>query len=327
MLPNFLVIGAPRSGTTSLYEYLRAHPDVYMSTVKEPDFFTYPSLDRVNPIGTEVAVRDIHDDAQHDAALARDLAEYERLYAGHRDERCLGEASAVYLGDPTAAWHLRTYVPDAPFIVVLREPADRAYSHFHHAKRLYTEGGLTSPPGAEGRTVDEEFERAIEVASQEGMPAETVSEPEIWVRAGYYHRHLTRWFELFPREQFAIFLYEDLATDERGLMRRVYEHIGVDPSFELPTTEAFNATVVPRNAKLFSFFTTNNPVMRRAKELAPAQVRGLAVRTRNRVLGDRKPDFEPELRSRLLALYRDDTMDLQDLIGRDLSGWLDPAVG
>ena len=322
MLPNFFVIGAPRSGTTSVYEYLNAHPDVFMSTTKEPDFFARPALDEVHPLGGEPEERSLRDDAATNDELVVELPRYEGLWGGASGQSRLGEASALYLGHPTAAWHLRSYVPDAPFVVILRDPAERAFSHVVHATRIYAEQGVASPEGAEGRTIDEEFRRAVDVATTEGMPESTVSEPEIWVRAGFYHAHLTRWFELFPREQFAIFLFEDLAADPAGVMKTVYGHLGIDASFTVPTTEAFNASVVPKNQKLFRAFTTANPVMKRARALAPTRVRAFAVRTRNKYLGSGKPEAEDDLSATLRSIYRDDTERLQDLIGRDLGAWL-----
>jgi hypothetical protein len=323
MLPNFFVIGAPRSGTTSVYEYLDAHPDVYMSTTKEPDFFAQPEVDAVHPLGGEPQERSLVDDAEQSPDLAAQLAPYQKLFAGATGQSRRGEASALYLGHPTAAWHLRSYMPDAPVVVILRNPAERAFSHVVHAKRIYAESGVSSPAGAEGRTIDEEFERAVKVATTEGMPEVTVSEPEIWVRAGFYHAHLTRWFELFPREQFAIFLFEDLATDAPGVMKTIYGHLGIDVSFKLPTTEAFNASVVPKNQRLFQAFTTTNPIMKQAKSLAPPRVRAFAGRTRNKYLGGAKPEVEDDLGATLQSIYREDTERLQDLIGRDLTAWLD----
>lgn len=324
MLPNFFVIGAPRAGTTSLYEYLNAHPDIFMSTVKEPDFFASTAWDDVHPLGGEPEERPVRDDIERSAELTNEFPGYERLFRGANSQSRLGEASAIYLGHPTAAWHLRSYFPDARFVVVLRDPTERAFSHVVHAKRVYAEQGVDSPEGAEGRSIDEEFERAVDVAMLEGMPENTVSEPEIWVRAGFYHAHLTRWFELFPRDRFALFLFEDLATDPDGVMRAIYEHLGVDDSFTLPTKEAFNASVVPKNQRVFRMFTTANPVMKRARDLAPTRVHAFAVRTRNRYLGRGKPQVEDELSTKLRSIYRDDTERLQQLIDRDLTHWLTP---
>ena len=119
MFPNAMVIGAPRSGTTSVYEYLNAHPDVYMSPVKEPDFFSYPSLDAVyrpDPSGPPTP----EEDARNKAALQEDLDRYQALFDDAGNAKIRGEASAIYLGHPTAAEHIRR------FTVPLPQPAPRA---------------------------------------------------------------------------------------------------------------------------------------------------------------------------------------------------------
>ncbi len=322
MLPNFFVIGAPRSGTTSLYEYLDAHPDVSMSTVKEPDFFARPSLDAVHPLGQQ-GTGALDEVAAADPTLAAELAEYEGLFSGAGDEKRRGEASAIYLGHPTAAWHLRAFVPDAPLVAILRDPAERAFSHFIHGRRIYAEYGRTSAVGADDRTVDEEFNRVVDMAYRDGVPEVARTDPEVWIRSGLYFEHLTRWYSLFPTEQLLVALFEDLAGDPDDLMRRIFAFIGVDEDFQLPTTEAFNVSVVPRSRRLFTLLTTKNPLMRYARAVAPARVRAVAMRTRNRFLGSEKPPIDPELHHKLRAIYRDDTSALMELIGRDLSSWMD----
>ena len=325
-LPNFFVIGAPRSGTTSTYEYLRAHPDVYMSPVKEPDFFADAILDRVHPLGAESG-ESLETIATSAAELAAPLERYMALFDGADNQTSRGEASAVYLAHPTAVWHLHTYVPDAKFVAILRDPAERAYSHFVHASRIYAEHGRKAVVGAEGRSVDEEFSRAIDAALANGMPQCTKSDAEVWIRSGFYSAHLTRWWSLIPREQVLVRRFEDLETDENEFVKDIYGFLGIDASFALPTTEAFNASVVPRSRRLFSFFTTKNPLMRHARRIAPARVRALAMRTRNRYLASAKPTLDPQLRAKLVDVYRDDITSLQDLLGWDLSSWLRSEPG
>jgi hypothetical protein len=325
-LPNFFVIGAPRSGTTSLYEYLAAHPDVYMSTVKEPDFFIRPSLALAHPLGgTERA--DLDADAARFQELAKDLRWYRSLLAAAARQARVGEASAIYLGNPIAPWHLRGYVPNAKLIAVLRNPTERAFSHLVHAKRIYAEHGQAAATGAEGMSVDDAFAAAVDTALRDGPFEETKSDPEVWVQSGFYHLHLTRFLSYFPAEQLKVFLFEDLSQQPREMLREIFAFLGIDDTFELPTTEAFNASVVPRSQTLFSFFTTKNSLMRKARAVAPTKVRAIALRTRNRLLGSGKPPLDADLRGKLDAIYREDILRLQEHLGRDLSGWLGQEAG
>jgi hypothetical protein len=110
-LPNFLIVGAAKCGTTSLYEYLRQHPDVYMSPLKEPRYFPSFGVLQGDPV-------------------VRDRAEYEQLFDGAKTERAIGEASPQYLHAPEAAERIAAELPDARIIVSLRNPADRAYSSY-----------------------------------------------------------------------------------------------------------------------------------------------------------------------------------------------------
>lgn len=124
MLPNFLAIGAPRAGSTSLYHYLREHPDVYMSPIKETNYFWYEGQ-------------------QEDRPAIRTRAEYERLFDGVKNERAIGEASPQYLGSRTAPERIARELPDVRLIVSLRNPADRAWSAWQ--KRV-SNGRETRPP-------------------------------------------------------------------------------------------------------------------------------------------------------------------------------------
>ena len=211
---------------------------------------------------------------------------------------------------------------------MLRNPTERAFSHLVHAKRIYAEHGQTGAVGAaEGMSVDDAFEAAVETALRDGPFDETKSDPEVWVQSGFYHLHLTRFLSHFPAEQLKVFLFEDLSERPHELMREIFGFLGIDDSFELPTTEAFNASVVPRNRQLFSLFTTKNPLMRKARAIAPTSVRAFALRTRNRLLGSGKPPLDVDLGSKLDAIYRQDILALQDHLGRDLSGWLGEDSG
>jgi hypothetical protein len=315
LLPNFLVIGAPRCGTTSLYEYLNGHPDVYMSPVKEPDFFSRRALDNYYFPGPEAPPGE---EEKRKAALDAEMAKYAALFEGAGSQKRRGEASAIYLAHPTSAAHIRRYIPDARLVAILRDPADRAHSHFVHATRVRTE--YEGAPDA-AKELSREFEEAVDRALESGCPERTTNEPEIWVRAGFYHKHLCRFRSIFPENQVKVFLFKELANDPQNLIAEVLRFLEIDDSYRLPTTTAFNASVVPKNRGVFRFFTTRNPLMRAARSLAPPKLRGAAMRARNRVLAGTKPAMDPGLRRRLVEIYREDIEQLEGLLGRDLSGW------
>jgi hypothetical protein len=316
MLPNCLVIGAPRSGTTSVYEHLNAHPDVYMSPVQEPDFFSLRSLEQIDPPGS---TRSAEEEAQSCSAYHESLCQYTALFDGAGETRIRGEASAVYLPHPCAAANIRKYVPDAKLIAILRDPAERFHSHYEHTRRIRSEQGGTVD---QDQQLQEDLVRAIDYAGSHGLSGLEDTEPAWWLRIGFYHQHLTRFHALFPKAQMRVLLFEDLARDSQGFMTEIFRFLEIDDSFTLPTTAAFNATVAPRSKGVFRFFTTRNPVMRYLRSVAPASLRGMAVRTRNSALGGGKPTLLPEMRRKLVSIYREDIEQLQGLLEKDLSAWL-----
>lgn len=111
--PNFFIVGAPKAGTTSLYEYLRRTPGVYMSSIKEPRYFT-----TIDPV--EVTAM----------PPVRDKAKYLGLFQGAQDAVAIGEASVTYLRDPETPRRIHDAVPDARIIVLLRDPVERAFSDY-----------------------------------------------------------------------------------------------------------------------------------------------------------------------------------------------------
>jgi len=141
-LPNFLIIGAAKAGTTSLHHYLRQHPDVFMAP-REPRYFARAGADADHPV-------------------VRTREAYEQLFAGVTTEHAIGEASPQYLHHLAAPDEIAADLPDAKLIVSLRNPADRAYSSY--LGRLIA-GGERRPAGEALRPGTLDFERSLYAAS------------------------------------------------------------------------------------------------------------------------------------------------------------------
>jgi hypothetical protein len=280
--PNFLIIGAGRAGTTSLYEYLRQHPDVFMSPVKEPNFFAFAdgSLPERGPGAAWLRRTSV-----------TTLRDYEALFADAGAAAATGEASPRYLRTPAAPALMRELVPGARLVAILRNPVERAYAHYLGLRR----DGLEPAASFEEALRDEE-RRLRENWPQAGM-----------VEAGFYNRHLSRYHELFPREQVRVYLHEDLAADPSGLLRDLFSFLGVDPGFSPDTSGVHGRTGVVRN-----------PVLRAAWERSARLRESLGVALPERA----GVPLAPDTRARLLEVYRSDILALEQLIERDLSAWL-----
>lgn len=302
-MPNFLVIGAAKSGTTALYYYLKQHPQVYVSGVKEPHFFAY---DSETPNWQGPVDPDWY-------TLVSDIEAYRGLFGGVSKEVAIGEASTHYLYLPKAHDRIRHHVPEVKLIAVLREPAERAYSNF-----LYL--------SLEGKEPLIDFAQALQ---EEEYRIQNNWAP-IWhyKQKGFYYTQLKRYYDVFEREQIRVYLYEDLNENPAGVLRDVYKFLGVDSTFVPDISMRYNASGVPKNERvrvLYNFLNRPHPVKSVFKPLFPKELRRrLRARSlnalRNRYLA--KPPFPVEVRQQLAEEYKEDVLKLQGLIQRDLSKWL-----
>ena len=294
MKPNFLVIGAPRSGTTALYEGLAQHPEIYMSPRKEPWFAGFT--------GDPGPWR-----GPRDAQPVRTWVEYEELFAGARDERAVGEASTLYLAMPKSPTLIRESLPDARLVAILRDPVERAYSNFlEHVQ--------------EGRETEFDFLRAVELEGERRQKGWAPSWS--YTGLGYYGEQLDRYLAVFPREQLLVLLQEDLRADRAQLYRRIFAFLGVDPSFTptLPPRTNENSGL-PKSRLLHYLLTRPNP-LRQAMRRMLSDERRSAVHSWLLHYTLRRPRLQPGARRELIGRFREDILHTQQLLGRDLSAWL-----
>lgn len=293
MLPNFLIFGAGRSGTTSLYEYLRQHPQVFMSRVKETNYFAF---DGEIPDGPGAAwLR---------ATSVTTRAAYEALFANAGGARAIGEASPRYLEACGAAARIHALLPDVRLIAILRHPVERAFATYLAHRR----DGYDPAPTFEEALADQDRRR------QKRWPFEP------FVDAGFSGRHLTEYRRLFPARQLRIYLYEDLVRDPHGLMHDLFTFLEVDASVILNLSRRYGRTGVIRNPVIRVLWRRTQRLRMKVGPLLPSTWRHRMNAWAMRDLV--RPEMRAETRAALLRLYRDDTLLLQNLLERDLSGWL-----
>ena len=302
-MPNFLVIGAARSGTSSLYYYLKQHPEVYMSPVKETNFFALE--------GEELDFAGLRTPGLRRSIT--DIEAYRELFEGVSKETAIGEASPSYLYSPKAPARIGHHVPDAKLIAILRNPAERAFSHF-----LFFSVAIGCEPLAD-------FAQAIR--EEERRARDNWEWSWHYVRLGFYAAQLERYFRLFDENQIRIYLYEDLESDPIGLLQDIFRFLGVDEAFAPDTSIRHNPSGIPRSRGLHAFLRAlqRNPVRSLLRPLVPNWIR----RWLNRPVGSlwrgnlASQKLAPDMRRQLIDLYRDDILRLQELINRDLTGWLE----
>jgi hypothetical protein len=290
-LPNFIVIGAAKAGTTALYWYLVEHPAVFMSRVKETNYFAY---------GLDGSGRLLYGDPEMHRYPVTSLREYELLFADAGDATAIGEASPIYLECPQASARIREQLPSVRIICGLRQPVDRAYSDYQMYLR------------ARGRRLDPA--RDLTAGALWAQP------DSHWMRIGRYYEQLLRYFNAFPRARIHVFLSDDLGRSPERALRQMYRFLEVDDGFIPDLATPHNIGGMPASRLLERLFTSR--VLRSAvgpwiPEGAANWVRRFRTRTMREA-----PLLPRELRAELTNHFRDDILRTSELIGHDLAHWL-----
>lgn len=291
-VPDFFVVGAYRSGTTFLYQSLRQHPEVFLPTIKEPNFFAVDD----NPTATPELI----------ARSVVDRERYEALYRDAGSSQRTGDMSPEYLRNRSAPGRIHRSHPDAPLVAILRNPVDRVWSDYlMHRSR--------------GTERCESLAQAL--TEQDDRRAGTDRNAPHYIDAGMYHQQLTRYFEFFGRDQLLVLLYDDLLADPRSVLEKVFTHIGVEPSFEVLIEQGVNAGGVPKNALMASALRIKSKLAPHVRPAAADRLRPLWNRVLRRNLD--KPRMTDADRDALRGVYRREVEALEALIGRDLGRWLE----
>lgn len=286
-LPNFMIIGVAKAGTTSLFRYLDQHPQVFMCPVKGTNYFGYE--DAIDWKWSDEADPPL---LRHFQATT--FEEYEAHFAGATDEIGIGEASPQYFRCPTAARRIHECIPDVKLIASLRNPADRAFSGFMMRRRR-------------GEAVMDIYEELTPESSH--------------VREGFYYKRMKRYFDVFPRHQIKVYIFEEFKKDPAKVVVDMFDFLGVDTNFDPDTSTTYNPGGVPKYRLLNRLFY-DPTLIRTAKSMLPESAQEIVKKVRQQNL-ETPPKFPADLRADLLSLYREDILKLGGLLDRDLSIWLE----
>ena len=298
-LPNFLIIGAAKSGTTTLYDSLKQHPEIYFSPLKEPHFFSH-GLSR----NTQVSVERY---GKYQSPIT-DLETYKSLFNDVADETAIGEASTSYLIHPHAAKRIKQHIPDAKLIVILRNPVDRAYSSFLMQCRIQKKDMTDS------HKLLEDFKEQVKRAYGEN-------------NTGLYHRKIQNYLEFFDESQLKVIAFKKFLTDFEPVTQDVFSFLNVKSDVRVEKPRVRNKGGVPKNKLVFntleqlrqSFNSTIRPLI--PEQLVDRMYNSFTT-MRNKTL-DKPPELLPEVRHDLLMFYRDDILQLQETLNQDFSMWLE----
>jgi hypothetical protein len=292
--PQFVVVGAPKAGTSSLYEYLKQHPLLFMSPKKEPGFFCSYERDFKGP-GSHTFNKN----------LVTDPGEYLDLFAEAPRGSLTGEASTDYLSCPQAPLRLQEWNPAAKIIACLRNPIYRAYSEHRSLVRNMRE--------------QEGFATALRLESERRNEGWI---PLFWhVERGLYCDAIERYISAFGKGNVKIVFYEDLMRSPKLVVRTLFEFLGVKPA-PVDVSKMYNVSGYPLFKPLQSVLLKENRLKSSLKSLLREQTR---TRIKETVLWTRlqKKTMSQAEFGYLKTQFSSDVACLQDLLRTDLSHWVE----
>lgn len=285
-LPNFIMIGVAKAGTTSFFRYLDQHPQIYMTPIKATNFFGYEDA-------RNWKWREEGEPPMLQNFPVKTFEAYEASFAGATNEPAIGEVSPQYFRCPNAAQRIRECIPNAKLVVSLRNPAERAFSGFMMRTRR-------------GEVVKGFYEELTPQSSH--------------VKESFYYHRLKRYMDLFPKDQIKVYVFEEFKKNPADTVLDLYDFLGVDKGFVPDTSVRHNPGAVPKIRILNRLFYHPN-FINMAKSVVPERLHE-KLRHIQQLNQKATPKLPADLRSRLLSYYREDILKLETLLDRDLSIWL-----
>jgi len=289
LLPNLICPGTQKSATTTLYVLLRQHPDVYLPDVKETHFF---------------------DD---DGKYFKGILWYEKVFFSEvKGEKIIGDITPIYMYlDRMPQRIYDTLGENIKFIFMLRNPIDRAYSHYWMSyKRGYEK---------------ETFEKAIDLEKERIKTGQFAIRHFSYVDRGFYSKQIKRFLKYFPRENIQFIIFEDFIKNISGIMKQIFSFLEVYSNISINYNIKSNPAKMPKSIilrdfikepptlvkKTFRFLMPN----RKMRQKAIQAIENISYRTFE------EPELKLETKYKLLAIYEKDLKELENIIEKDLSLW------
>ena len=285
MKVDFFIVGAPKSATTSLFNYLSQHEGISMSSIKEPDFFSHLELNKqklyykVNPIS--------------------DIGKYHNLFLKKKKSQLFGEASVSYLFYPKVSERIFSYNPNAKIIIVLRNPVERAVSHYQMDKRL----GFIKYDLADVLN-DSTIKNHDQYYQQ-------------YVQIGFYYHQVKKYIDVFGTENICVLNYDDLKNNNKEFTAKALNFLSLKESQNINFESKYNSAKDFR-FKFFNFLYSKTIFRKVIKSIVPKKIISLL----EEILFDQKlPNVSANLENQLYDLFKEDVILLEKMLGINLSSW------
>ena len=296
-LPNFLIVGAAKCGTSSLHNYLNQHPDVFMPSynkvgmkVKEPRFL----------------IKDLVQHRLYNGVW--NWEEYKLLFNDVKNEISIGESSVLYLYYyEHAINNIKKYLGEnVKIIIMLRNPTDRAYSAFQHVSR--------------GLKEKNSFEEALKIEKGRMNKESSLTPMVMYREMGLYHDMVRAYKENFKNVH--IIFYEDFRDDTEGEIKKIFKFLELSLSVNIDFVSRHNVGGKRwKNEKMKHVFMKNNPLKSALKKAIPKSLR---KGVRDKLISastNKVAPMKENTRVKLNEFFKEDVKKLSDLLNRDLTHW------
>ena len=287
MKVDFFIVGAPKAGTTSLYHYLSEHPQVEMSSQKEPDYFSDKAIHQQG--------------MYYGKNRVNTLDKYESLFV-QKEGVVYGEGSVSYLFYDNVAEDIKKYNPNAKIIIMLRNPIERAFSHYLMDYRL----GLVS----------DSFENIITKKSKHKNAHLFYQQ---YIEVSKYATQIQRYLDFFEKDSILFIDYDDFKKNVSETVDLTYNFLNISAEFSADINTKYNTFTMPKN-KVIRFIYSFVFLRKILTFLFPIyfvrNIRGFLFKV------DEKPELLKETRSLLRKIFNDDIRKMEEVLGNDYSKWI-----
>lgn len=282
MKVGIFIVGTPKAGTTSLHHYLNEFPEILMSSEKEPDYFSDKEI--------------LEQGLYYGESRIDSLIKYNNLFSKRDKEKFLGEASVSYLFYPEVSKRIKEYNPESKIIIMLRNPIDRAFSHYLMDYRL----GLTS------KSFEEEFKNQESLNFQQ------------YFLLGNYYNQVKKYLEFFETKNVHIIWYSDFKQNAEKELQKVIKFIGLNSDFKVDFNKVHNSFSMPKNnmiRKIYSVVWLRKILTFIFPEKLVNWIKSILFNK------GKKPKLSEESREVLFSYYKSDIENLEQLLSVNLSRW------
>jgi len=312
--PNFFLIGTVKGGTTSLHRYLSQHPEIYLSPIKEVNYFSK------NDIDESLFAKDYRHDIDinleqyfkegmpypvHIAHVTNE-EDYLHLFSKAENAKAIGEMSLSYmLYENTPKEIYKTY-PNAKFIAILRNPAERAFSQYIMNLK-------------QGKILEKDFLK--EIIQDDNKSVKGWGANHQYLAIGKYYEQLERYFNLFSKDQIKIILFDDYKENPENVIQEMFKFLDVSTDIQINTEEKVNVGGIPKLKKI-NYLLNQYGIISWAKNNLPRSWRTPFKNFMYKSKKEDMPKMTAEQRQYLINYYQEDILKLEKLIGRNLQNWM-----